>query len=94
MAFGSAGVLPNSTYKIAPAKNKLQKNLYGGGYHEVMDYVAIDALTNPGYGAAAGVQEDDILVQKMDDLMQNQFGSSLKCKDQLTRLPSRNGTTE
>jgi hypothetical protein len=89
-----SGVPPNSTYKIAPASNRLKKNLYGGGYHEVMDYGAIDALPNPGYGTAAGVQEDDILVQKMADLMQNQFGSSLKCKDQLTHLPSRSGTTE
>jgi hypothetical protein len=72
----------------------LQRNMYGGGYHEVMDYGTIDALPNPGYGAATGVQEDDILVQKMTDLMQNQLASSLKCKDQLTRLPSRNGTTE
>jgi hypothetical protein len=48
--------------------------MYGGGYHEVMDYGAIDALPNPGYDTAAGVQEDDILVQKMADLMQNQFG--------------------
>jgi hypothetical protein len=48
--------------------------MYGGGYHEVMDYGAIDALPNPGYSTAAGVQEDDILVQKMADLMQNQFG--------------------
>jgi hypothetical protein len=39
-----------------------------------MDYGAIDALPNPGYGSAAGVQEDDILVQKMADMMQNQFG--------------------
>jgi hypothetical protein len=52
----------------------LQKNLYGGGYHEVMDYGAIDALPNLGYDTAAGVQEDDILVQKIADLMQNQFG--------------------
>jgi hypothetical protein len=74
MAFGSSGVPLTSTYKIAPASNRLQKNLYGGGYHEVMDYGAIDALPNPGYGAAAGVQEDDILVQKMADMMQNQFG--------------------
>jgi hypothetical protein len=44
MAFGSVGVPPNSTYKIAPASNRLQKNLYGGGYHEFMDYGAIDAL--------------------------------------------------
>jgi hypothetical protein len=58
----------------------LQKNLYGGGYHEVMDYGAIDALPNPGYDTAVGVQEDDILVQKMADLMQNQF--SLKPKMQ------------
>jgi hypothetical protein len=74
MAFGSSGVPPNSTYRIAPASNRLQKNMYGGGYHEVMDYGAIDALPNPGYGTAAEVQEDDILVQKMADLMKNQFG--------------------
>jgi hypothetical protein len=36
MAFGSSGVPPNSTYKIAPASNRLQRNMYGGGYHEVM----------------------------------------------------------
>jgi hypothetical protein len=71
MAFDSAGVPPNSTYKIAPASNRLQKNLYGGGYQEVMDYGAIDALPNPGYGTIARVQEDDTLVQKMADLMQN-----------------------
>jgi hypothetical protein len=74
MAFGSSRVPLTSTYKIAPASNRLQKNLYGGGYHEVMDYGAIDTLPNPRYGAAAGVQEDDILVQKMADMMQNQFG--------------------
>jgi hypothetical protein len=55
MAFSSAGVPPNSTYKIALDSNWLQKNLYGGGYHEVMDYGAINALPNPGYGAAVGV---------------------------------------
>jgi hypothetical protein len=32
LAFGSSGVPPNSTYKIAPANNRLQKNMYGGGY--------------------------------------------------------------
>jgi hypothetical protein len=74
MAFSSAGVPPNSTYKIAPANNRLQRNMYGGGYHEVMDYGAVDALPNPGYGTSAGMQDDDILVQKMADLMQNQFG--------------------
>jgi hypothetical protein len=74
MAFGSTGVPPNSTYEIAPANNRLQRNMYGGEYHEVMDYGAIDALPNPGYGTSAGLQDDDILVQKMADLMQNQFG--------------------
>jgi hypothetical protein len=74
MAFGSTRVPPNSTYKIAPANNRLQKNMYGGGYHEVMDYGAIDALPNPVYGTAVRMQDDDILVQKMADLMQNQFG--------------------
>jgi hypothetical protein len=74
MVFGSSGVPPNSTYKIAPANKRLQRNMYGGGYHEVMDYGAIDTLPNPGYDTAAGVQEDDILVQKMADLMQNKFG--------------------
>jgi hypothetical protein len=74
MAFGSTGMPPNSTYKIAPANNRLQKNMYGGGYHEVIDYGAIDSLPNPWYGTTARMQDDDILVQKMADLMQNQFG--------------------
>jgi hypothetical protein len=54
LAFGSAGASLASTYKIAPATNRLQKNLYGGGYHEVMDYGTIDAHPNPGYGTAMG----------------------------------------
>jgi hypothetical protein len=76
LAFGSSGMPPNSTYKIAPTNNRLQKNMYGGGYSEVMDYGAIDALPNPGYGTAVGMQDanDDILVQKMADVLQNQFG--------------------
>jgi hypothetical protein len=74
LAFGSSGVPLTSAYKIAPASNRLQKNLYGGGYHEVMNYGAIDALPNPGYGPTTSVQEDDILVQKMANMMQNQFG--------------------
>jgi hypothetical protein len=50
--------------------------MYGGGYSEVMDYGAIDAFPNPGYGTAAGMQDanNDILVQKMVDVLQNQFG--------------------
>jgi hypothetical protein len=50
--------------------------MYGGGYSVVMDYGAIDVIPNPGYGTAAGMQyaNDDILVQKMVDVLQNQFG--------------------
>jgi hypothetical protein len=86
LAFGSSGVPPNSTYRIAPANNRLQKNMYGEGYSEIMDYGAIDAFPNPGYGAAArmpngpigrlGDQDAnvDLMVQKMADVLQNQFG--------------------
>jgi hypothetical protein len=74
LAFGSSGVPLAYGYRIALASNRLQKNLYGGGHHEVMNYGAINALPNSGYGPATGVQEDNILVQKMADLMQNQFG--------------------
>jgi hypothetical protein len=73
LAFCSSGVPPNSTYKIAPANNKLQNNMYGGGYSEVMDYGSIDAFPNPGYGATAGMQDanDDLMVQKMVDVLQH-----------------------
>jgi hypothetical protein len=76
LAFDSSGLPPNSAYKIAPTNNRLQRNMYGGGYSEVMDYGAIDAFPNLGYGTAAGGQDanDDILVQKMADVLQNQFG--------------------
>jgi hypothetical protein len=52
LAFGSSGFPPGSTYRIAPANNRLQKNMYGGGYSEFMDFGAIDAFPNPGYGMA------------------------------------------
>jgi hypothetical protein len=74
LAFGSPGAPLASGYRIAPASNRLQRNLYCGGYHEVGNYGAIDALPNPGYGPAAGAQEDDIQARKMADLLQNQFG--------------------
>jgi hypothetical protein len=61
LAFSSPGAPLASGYRIAPASNRLQRNLYGGGYHEVGNYGAIDALPNPGYGPAAGTHEDDIL---------------------------------
>jgi hypothetical protein len=92
LAFGSSGVPPGSTYRIALANNRLQKNMYRGGYSEFMDYGAIDAFPNPGYGTATGMPtgparrpgdqdaEVDLMVQKMADVLQNQFG--LKPKNQ------------
>jgi hypothetical protein len=83
MAFGTAGVQPVSTYQIAPTSNRLQKNMYGNGYSEFMDYSAIDAFPNPGYGGAPGMpagrpgNQDtnvELLVQRMTDVLQNQFG--------------------
>jgi hypothetical protein len=52
MAFSTAGVQPVSAYRIAPTNNRLQRNMYGNGYSEFMDYSAIDAFPNLGYGAA------------------------------------------
>jgi hypothetical protein len=55
MAFGTPGVQPVSTYRIAPTSNRLQRNMYGNRYLEFMDYSAIDALLNPGYSATTGM---------------------------------------
>jgi hypothetical protein len=99
LAFGSSGVPPNSTYRIAPANNRLQKNMYGEGYPEVMDYGAIDAFPNPRYGANAGMlngpggrpgDQDanvDLMVQKMADVLQNQFGLKPKMQGQTYTPP-------
>jgi hypothetical protein len=89
MAFGTTRVQHVSTYRIALMSNRLQRNIYGNGYSEFMDYSAIDAFPNPGYGDATGmpvgkpVNQDtnaDLLVQRMTDVLQNQFG--LKPKNQ------------
>jgi hypothetical protein len=89
MVVGTPGIQPDSTYRIAPANNRLQKNMYGTGYSEFMDYSAIDDLPNPGYGGAAGMPVEgtgnqdaniDLLMQRMTDVLQNQF--SLKPKNQ------------
>jgi hypothetical protein len=55
MAFGTPGVQPPSTYRIAPTNKRLQKNMYGTGYSEFIDYSVVDALPNPGYGGATGM---------------------------------------
>jgi hypothetical protein len=81
LAFGSSGAPPGSTYRIAPANNRLQKNMYGEGYSEFMDYGAIDTFPNPRYGAATGMptgptgrpeHQDanvDLMMQKMTDVL-------------------------
>jgi hypothetical protein len=89
MAFGTPGVQPTSTYRIAPTNNRLQRNMYENGYSEFMDYSAVDALPNPRYGGATGMpvggprNQDvnvDLLMQRMTDVLQNQLG--LKPKNQ------------
>jgi hypothetical protein len=60
--------------------------MYGGGYSEFMNYGAIIAFPNPGYGTATGMptgptrrpgDQDaniDLMVQKMTEVLKNQFG--------------------
>jgi hypothetical protein len=65
MAFGTTGVQPISTYRIAPASNRLQRNMYGNGYSEFMDYSAIDAFPKTGMPAGRPETQDtnvDLLV--------------------------------
>jgi hypothetical protein len=59
MAFGTPGVQPASTYRIAPTNNRLQKNMYGTEYLEFMDYSVVDALPNPRYGGATRMPGGD-----------------------------------
>jgi hypothetical protein len=83
MAFGTPRIQPVSTYRIAPTSNMLQRNMYGNGYSEFMDCSAVDALPNRGYSATTGMTigglgnqdtNDDLLLQRMTDVLQNQFG--------------------
>jgi hypothetical protein len=89
LAFDTPGVQPVSTYRITPTNNRLQRNMYGNGYSEFMDYSVVDAFSNPRYGASTGMpavglgNQDtnvDLLVQRMTDVLQNQF--RLKPKNQ------------
>jgi hypothetical protein len=73
--------------------------MYGEGYSEFMDYSAIDAFPNPGYGAATGMptgptgrlgDQDanvDLMMQKMADVLQNQFGLKPKMQGQVYTPP-------
>jgi hypothetical protein len=96
MAFGTTGVQHVSTYRITPTSNRLQRNMYGNGYSKFMDYSAIDALPNPGYGGATGMpagrpgNQDtkvDLLVQRMTDVLQNQFGLEPKNQGHIYTSP-------
>jgi hypothetical protein len=64
--------------------------MYVGGYSEAMDYGAIDAFPNPGYGTAAGMQDanDDLMMQKMADIYKINSALNLKCRGKLTLLLS------
>jgi hypothetical protein len=99
LAFGSSGAPPGSTYRIAPTNNRLQKNMYGEGYSKFMDYGAIDAFPNPGYGTTTGMPNGptrrpgdqdanvDLMMQKMADVLQNQFGLKPKMQGQVYTPP-------
>jgi hypothetical protein len=63
--------------------------MYSTGYSEFMDYSVVDVLPNPRHGGATGMpvggpgNQDvniDLLMQRMTDVLQNQFG--LKPKNQ------------
>jgi hypothetical protein len=78
--------------------------MYGEGYSEFMDYGAIDAFLNPGYGAATGMPNgptgrpgdqdanvdlmvQNLMVQKMADVLQNQFDLKPKMQGQVYTTP-------
>jgi hypothetical protein len=54
MAFGTPGVQPVSTYRIAPTNNMLQRNMYGNRYSEYVTSLMFIVLmtlircVNPG----------------------------------------------
>jgi hypothetical protein len=91
MAFGTAGVQPVSTYKIAPISNRLHRNMYRNGYSKFMDYGGATGM--PAGGPGNQDTNIDLLVQRMTDVLQNQFGLKLRIKGTCIHLPSQNGTT-
>jgi hypothetical protein len=78
MAFDTAGVQPVSAYRIAPTSNRLQRNMYRNGYSEFMDYGGATGM--PAGGPGNQDTNIDLLVKRMTDVLQNQFG--LKPKNQ------------
>jgi hypothetical protein len=105
LAFGSSRVPPNSTYRIAPTNNRLQKNMYSEGYSKVMDCGAIDAFQTLDM-----VQLQECLMDLLGDqgtkmlmliswcrrwpmFCKIDSALNLRCRDKLTHLLSHSGTT-
>ena len=92
-AFGTTNTMPASALKVAPYNSRLQRNPLGSGYHGYTDYSAINALPNPGYGnnqeqhAGGQAQGHDMLLLRMADMMQNQFGLKPKNQARVYRPP-------
>ena len=98
ITFGTSGEVPASSYKISPIASRLQKNMTGDGYHTVVDYSAINAMPNPGYKNATGLtygtqaygapkDDVDIIMDRMADMMKNQFGLKPKAQAHTYRSP-------
>jgi hypothetical protein len=66
--------------------------MYGGGYTEVMDYGAIDAFPNPGYGTTAGGRMIS-WCRKWPMYCKINSALNLRCRDQLIHRLSQNGIT-
>ena len=49
LAFGTTGNIPQSAFRVSPAANRLQKNMYGDEYQEFANYSVVDVVLNPGY---------------------------------------------
>jgi hypothetical protein len=98
LALGTVGNVPQSAFRVSPVANRLQKNMYGDGYQEFTDYSVVDAVPNPGYrnsaglpfeGQARGVPNSniDLIIQRMADMMQNQFGLKPKNRSYAYKSP-------
>jgi hypothetical protein len=89
--FGTTGEVPSSAYKISPAAPRLQKT--ATGYHPFIDYSSLNAIPNPGYGSAGyktpGAPKDsvDVIMDRMADMMKNQFGLKIKGQTHTYRSP-------
>ena len=102
-AFGTTGNIPSSAYRVSPAANRLQRNIQGDGFQEYIDYNSLNALPNPRYKNALGQPTNnqlsgeqaqggtdssiDLIMHRMADMMQNQFGLKPKNQSYMYRSP-------